>query len=88
MSQRERQLLAAFGQVAQGFDFETVMGASANLLRNAIRQSHRQLPDAEARLDSIVADIRAEMRRNDYLDDGTRNERRIVIPPLNELIPG
>jgi len=86
MSKRERELMQAMGQVAHGFNFETIIGATSNLLRNCLRQSHPRLGEAEERLDAIVADIKAEMRRNDYHEDGTRNDRIIVLPSLRELL--
>lgn len=86
--QRERELIAAIAQVATGFQRGEVIDASANIILNAIRQDHATLASAEERLDDILLNMRSALRTAHYHRDGTRNDRRIVLPPLRDLIAG
>jgi hypothetical protein len=85
--QRERELIAAIAQVANGFERVEVIDACANIILNAIRQDHATLPSAEERLEELLANMRSALRTAHYHRDGTRNDRRIILPPLRELIP-
>ena len=82
----ERELIAAFGQLADGYDHEKVIGAAANILLNALRQSHARHIDAEEHFEALVVEMRRLLRDKHYHEDGTRNDRRIVLPPLRELL--
>jgi hypothetical protein len=85
--QRERELIAAIAQVANGFERVEVIDACANIILNAIRQDHATLASAEERLEELTANMRSALRTAHYRRDGTRNDRRIILPPLRELIP-
>lgn len=82
----ERELIAAFGQLATGYDYDKVIGAAANILLNALRQSHKKLGEAEEQLTEIETRMRDALRTHHYHPDGTRNDRRIVLPPLRFLL--
>ena len=82
----DRELIAAFGQLASGYNHDKVVSAAANILLNALRQKHSTLAKAEAQLDEVEHEMRAALRTRHYHDDGSRNNRRIVIPPLRELM--
>lgn len=84
--QRARELIAAIAQVADGFQNDEVIDAAANIILNAIRQDHATLASAEERLDDITANMRSALRTAHYHRDGTRNDRRIILPPLRDLI--
>lgn len=88
MSQRERELIAAFGQLATGFNYDTVIAAAADLMLNGLRQKHAKHIDAEEQLDELIARMRLQLERKHYHPDGTRNDRRIVLPPLSQLVEG
>jgi hypothetical protein len=80
-------LIGAIAQAANGFERDEVIGAAANIILNAIRQDHATLPSAEERLEELLANMRSGLRTAHYHRDGTRNDRRIILPPLRELIP-
>jgi hypothetical protein len=77
----ERALFEAFAQAANGYSRDTVVGAAGNVLANALRQSHRTRGAAEEELDALVVNIKRSFA-NHYNNDGTRKERRLVLPPL------
>lgn len=83
--QRERELIAAMAQVANGFQRDEVVSAAANIIINAIRQDHATLASAEKQLDGVLAAMRSALRTAHYHRDGTRNDRRIILPSLREL---
>jgi hypothetical protein len=80
--------MAAFGQVAMGQDYDTLIEASANLLLNGLRQKHPKLEGAEDQLDRVFAEMRGHMVKDVYDSNGNRRESRIIIPPkpIGELI--
>lgn len=77
----ERALFEAFAQAANGYQRDDVVGAAANLLANALRQSHRTQGAAEEELDALVARIKRDMAFH-YGGDGLRKERRLILPAL------
>lgn len=82
----ERHLIDAFARAADGFACDAVTGAAANLLLNVLRQSHPTLGTAEEELDGIVARMKQALRARHYHEDGRRNDRRIILPSLAELL--
>lgn len=84
----ERKLTAAWGQIANGYGRDTVIDAAGNILLNAIRQDHATLASAEERFDELVHQMREALRHVHYHRDGTRNDRRIILPSLRAMIPG
>lgn len=81
----ERALFDAFVKAADGHQRDAVVGAAANLLANAMRQSHRLRGEAEEELDALVANIKRAIAQH-YGEDGRRKERSIVLPPINALL--
>ena len=82
----QRELIAAFGQLANDYDREHVKGAAANILMNVLRQSHTNLDECEEEFDDLVSKMKEGLRKSHYHEDGTRNDRRIVLPPLRDLL--
>lgn len=80
----ERALFDAFARAANGCSREAVVGAAANVIANALRQSHKQRGEAEEELDALVASIKRGMARH-YGEDGKRKERILVLPPIFEV---
>jgi hypothetical protein len=83
----ERDLVSAFGRVADGYNRDAVIGAAANVLMNALRQSHARVESCEDELDELAMRIKAALRRDHYLHDGNRNDRRLTLPPAGKLFP-
>lgn len=82
----ERELIAAIGQLTTGYGYDTVIGAAANIMLNALRQKHPRHIDAEEQFEAAVEEMRKSLRDQHYHENGTRNERRIIIPPLHQLV--
>lgn len=81
-----RALFDAFARAADGYQRDQVVGASTNLLMNALRQNHKTRAAAEEELDALVATMKAELARLHYDENGRRIERRIMLPPLGQLM--
>jgi hypothetical protein len=81
-----RQIMAAVGQLANGFQRHEVIDASGQIILNALRQEHARHIDAEAQLEALFDNMRASLRRDHYDDRGDRKDRRIIIPPLGQLV--
>lgn len=87
MSQeRERRLIASIGKVANGYQHDEVVGASANIILNSLRQSHARHIDAEEELEALFESMRRGLRNDHYDDSGRRKERRLILPPLGALL--
>lgn len=82
MREAVQKIMQAFGQAADGHQRDDVVDATANLLLNALRQSHAKLPAAEEELEHLVANMKAALARDHYLPDGTRRERQVILPNL------
>lgn len=85
---REQELMTALAQVSTGFDYDTVINACGQLIANGLRQKHPRIDEAEEQLDALAEDVKQQLRRHHYHEDGSRNDRRIVLPPLRELLRG
>jgi hypothetical protein len=72
-----RELFKLFGQVANQFPRDAVVGAAINTLVNAVRQSHASRDKALGRVDEIAA-IMKRIIDNHY--DPVTNGRRNVFP--------
>ena len=78
----ERELIAAFGRLAHDYDRENVIGAAGNILLNALRQEHKTLGAAQEHLRDLYDRMQEALTKKHYHEDGTRNDRRITLPPL------
>lgn len=83
-----RQIMAAVGQVASGFQRDEVINASGQIILNALRQEHARHIDAEEQLEALFENMRASLLRDHYDDRGERKDRRIILPPLAALTNG
>lgn len=83
----ERDLIREIGAIAHDYRREAVIGAVANILLNAVRQTHPTLGAAEEELRDLHDKMTAALRKSHYHQDGSRNDRRIVLPSLRLLIP-
>lgn len=84
--QNVRQIMAAVGQVANGFQREEVINASGNIILNCLRQEHPRYIDAREQLEALIDELRTALRRDHYDERGDRKERRLILPTLAELV--
>lgn len=82
----ERTLVEAFAKAADGYSLDDVLGAAANVLLNGIRQSHPKHIDAEEHLRSLHDIMQKLLRDKHYYEDGTRNDRQIILPSLLPML--
>lgn len=68
-----RRLLEDFAKAADGYSRDAVICAAANLILNALRQSHPHKEGAEDELDCLAQDMKMALGREHYTKDGTRN---------------
>ncbi len=68
-------LLEKFGQVANGFPMEAVIHAAADVILNAIRQTHAKRSKAEATFNEIMSRTREVLLSQHY--DALGNRRNI-----------
>jgi hypothetical protein len=73
----ERELFRAFGQLSNGFPMETVIGAAANVLVNAIRQGQPSREGAREKFDELVTKVRMLLLDQHY---DALGKRRNVFP--------
>lgn len=86
MREPAEELIHRLAKTASGWQRDEVMWAAAVLLINALRQSHKSLPEAERELSDFVERMRAALRENHYDSNGERRVTNILVPPLEELI--
>lgn len=79
-----RELFARYSQVSNGFAYEDVIGASANMLMNAIRQSCPTAQKAEQAIDQLSARVKGVLLDQHYAPTG---KRRAVFPHEQVLRP-
>lgn len=85
----ELDLIAKIGQLANGFQRETVVSASANIILNALRQEHPTLVAAQNQFEAMVVEMRAALADKHYDAAGNRQDRKIVLPSrLFDRVPG
>lgn len=83
----ERDLIDAFATAAHGHQRDAVVGAAANLILNALRQSHPTLGAAEEELDDLVARMKLALASKHYGDDGRRKVQNVIFQkPLMEML--
>lgn len=81
-----RTLFHAFAQSADGYQRDDVVVAAANLLLNAMRQSHKTRGAAFEELDAVLANIKRELGQH-YDDAGNRKVQNVILPkPLMEMV--
>jgi len=80
-----RDLATSFAHAAHGYNYETVIDAAANLLRNALAQRHKTLGASVEQLDDIVQNLKTTLAANHYGPDGER--KNINIAPAGMLFP-
>jgi hypothetical protein len=80
----EQQLFEAMAKVASGFSTEAVLGASINMLVNAIRQVYGKRSDAEYRMRELYGK-HMELLMQHY--DPVTGRRRSVIPFTQVIAP-
>lgn len=73
----ERELFRALGAACSGFPNEAVLGAAANLLVNAIRQSQPTRYAAREKFDELTARVRVLLLDQHY---DALGKRRNVFP--------
>jgi hypothetical protein len=86
MIDERSDLTRTFAKLAHNHSRDAVINAAGNMVINAIRQSHRDLPSAERELADLVQRMRAALRENHYDSNGQRRVTNIVIPPLEHLL--
>lgn len=72
-----RELFKRMGAECNAFPNEAVVGAAANLLLNAIRQSHKTRRGAETAFDELVGTLKGVLLSH-Y--DGVTDQRRNIFP--------
>jgi|SRR6516225_2445527 len=75
---QEEMLFNQFTKLADGKDLDAVMGASINMLVNAIRMTAAKRRDAEAKYDEITGTGKQLLLHNHY--DSVTGLRRNVFP--------
>jgi hypothetical protein len=90
VSQRERALMADIGRLANGYEFDEIIGACGNIILNALRQKHPKLEDAKDQLQALIGEMDSRLAKDHYNLLGYRRDQRLVIPdkPLLELVKG
>lgn len=78
----EHALFRAFGQAANGFPREVVVGAAMNMLINVIRQSHSNMISASNAYDEVTQKFKGLLLDNHY--DGLGNRKNIF--PFTQTI--
>lgn len=78
----EKELFRALSEAANGYPAELVVGAAANVLVNAIRQSQPTRSGAADALDRLVARIRGLLLGQHY--DALGNRRNVF--PFHQVI--
>lgn len=71
-----RELFDRFSKDANGFPHEAALGAAANILLNALRQSHPRRDKAAAAWDELAARLKGVLMEH-YNGQG---ERRSIFP--------
>lgn len=74
----ERRIFEAFSQISSGCSHENVIGASMNLLVNALRQNCATRQQAERAFDELVGRAKNLLLEKHY--DPVSNKRRNVFP--------
>ena len=80
------ELSNRIAKICHDYERESVVDATANILRYAIVQSHSELNQAEEYLDSITQGMKQIMRAKHYGTDGKRGVQRIIIPTFEQLL--
>lgn len=87
----QRRLFQEMCKVARGATTETVIGAAANLLANALRQSHAKRDDALSSLDALHSEMRQLVASNYDAAGKRRNvfpfDQTIEVPLLKMKKP-
>jgi hypothetical protein len=86
MREPAEELTQRFAKIANGYQRYEVMWAGGVMILNALRQSHKLLPEAERELDDLINRLRTALRENHYNSNGERRMTNIVVPSLDELI--
>jgi hypothetical protein len=77
------ELFKQYAQASDGFPTEAVVGAAANVIINAIRQTHQTRAQAEVRFDELFGQMKAIL-----LDHYDSLGRKKGIFPYTQTIQG
>ena len=75
---QEKQMFDQFTLASAGMNLDAVMGAAANVIMNAIRQSYGTKSEAERKFDELFGRTKQQLLHNHY--DSVTGRRRSVFP--------
>jgi chemotaxis regulatin CheY-phosphate phosphatase CheZ len=81
-----RQLLDKFSGAADGYQRDEVINAAANVMLNAIRQSHPRIGEAAEELQALAVRMQKMLADRHYDEQGQRKMGRIILPSLMPIV--